>query len=239
MPNKTLRVILLALVLLIAACDQRPTDVPTPTRAPAEAASIFAGDLPGGAGQVGLVITRTRARALVCGTLDDSWRTLSGWLSVGTLTPSGDTFTIALSNPATGAKINAQLPVSGTTTITGMFTAPDGKNYPFAAAKITDASGIASGVEEGIYHLKVDQPPQGIPDKTDLYALVRDAKTGNACTVLMQGDTPLSRLKLNGIWQAGVSVFTTMDIKGSDNNPIVWYAPGKMGQIDSIAWPTS
>jgi hypothetical protein len=222
-----------ALFVFCAGCNE-PPEPPTPTRLPHEPAVTYSGTLGEKAGKIALIVTATRAQALIC-TLDgNDWRTLDGWLTHGTRSESGGTTMITVEGPQ--AKVTAAMaPLSDSPR--GTYTAPNGQAYAFTMRRLVDPDQIASGAQEGIYRYDALAPP-GVEGKTLLALIVDNAQQGDLCGMLFnKDDQPISRVTLEGIWQAGFGLFNLPDLLGSDGKPILWRAPGRFGHIDAIALP--
>jgi hypothetical protein len=219
------RVFLIALVLL-AACDPTPPGTPTPTDLPAEAATIYMGDLPGGAGKIALIVGQTRAQAAACSLDDALWRAFDAWLGDGTVKPDGELNAV---NRA-GAKLTATLTSEG---YTGTYTAADGRPYAFRAPFLTDAQAIAQGTVQGVF-IYEGSGPLGVEGTVQMVALAADQIPAAVCAMLYREGELLSRLVVQDVWQAGLSSLTVQDVPGPDGAPVVWQNPGRLGQIDRI-----
>jgi hypothetical protein len=234
MPHIRRNTLLIGVLCLLCAGCGEPSETPTPTRLPHEPAVTYSGVLDEKAGKIALIVTATRAQALIC-TLDgNGWRTLDRWLTHGTRSQSGGTTTITVEGP--GAKVTAEMaPLSDS--LRGAYTAPDGQTYAFTVRRLADPDRIAAGVQEGIYRYDA-LPPPGVKGHTLLALIVDNAQKGDLCGMLFNQDSqPISRVTLEGLWQAGFGFFLLPDLMGSDGKPILWQAPGRFGHIDAIALP--
>ncbi|HVO42659.1 MAG TPA: hypothetical protein VMT34_08555 [Aggregatilineales bacterium] len=199
-----------------------PASTAAPTLA-GEPATVYVGLLTQVSGAVGLLVSHSQARALACSLDPGKWQAIDAWLSVGT----SQNGTLKAENPATGAKLSAQ--ISGDE-VRGNYTTATSERYPFTLSRVRE------GAPPGVYtHTFDGQQDPGLT-RSDLRLVVLDVQKPQVCGMIMRNNLPTSRV-VTATWQEGLSTFVMLDLPDSAGNPTVVSAPGVLGHILAIAVP--
>jgi hypothetical protein len=198
-----------------------PVLSPTPTLA-GDPATIYIGNFANTQASIGLIVSSTQTRALICTENDTQWQTIDAWLPTGT----NQGGTLNANNSSIGASLTAH--ITGDTAA-GTYIPRDGSNgSEFTAQRVADSA------PEGVYYLPFASQQADVAGGTDMRLLVLDAKKSVLCGGLWRGNNLLSRVE-TGIWQAGFSDFALVDMLDKDKNPLVLHAPGALQHIVGIA----
>jgi hypothetical protein len=190
---------------------------------------------------IALLVSRTRVRAALCSREAGRWRTLNAWLSHGQVT--GDALTADA--PGTTVRLTGMLALTRRG-VTGEITLADGTRYPFRAEVVaTTNSYQTQGERRGVYLSRGGALPDG--RRVSLYVLVRDVRISQnagqelcAMVIADQGQgAAASRVRVEGVWQEGFSLFTLLDIADGAGTPLVWNTPRPMQRIEAILLPAS
>jgi hypothetical protein len=216
----------------------QPPDEPEiifPTPLPTEPITVYIGaldktDESTADDMIALLVSETRVRAMLCSLSEDRWQALDTWFGQG---ERNDASLTARSDPRQ-AQITAAL--DSPESISGDVQLADGTRYHFQAQRMLSTADYEAGVAGidliGVYTV----PQEPLPDGriAVFYAAAFPAQN-RYCGMLLHDDQPVTRVLLNGPWQASFSLFTLPDPIGTDI--LVWETPRHIQRIEGILLP--
>lgn len=230
---------LVGLCALLVGCQ--PPDqlqVSTPTPLPTESIEVFIGALqpptPSSTEDlIALLVSKTRVRAMLCSLTEQRWQNLDTWFGQGDRTEAALT--------ARSVSRNAQLTATLETPqlISGDVQTADGTSYHFQAQRLASTADYEAGKAEliGVYTVPQEPLPDG---RLATFYAMADPTQDRFCGMLLYEDQPVTRVQLDGTWQASFSVFALPDAIGIDKASMatmVWNTPRHVQRIEGILLP--
>jgi hypothetical protein len=231
LPNM-LRGAIVVIVIFAAIVVVERAVTPAPTATPDIGNGVvYIGYLNGtkdkAAGGVGLIVTSTQTRAVLCATDPVSWKAIDAWLPAGSNTNGA----LAANNAATGASLTGQI---GGGTVTGVYTASNGDRFSYSATALPQGSKL------GLFFNQFQKADAKFTGGGILRLIVYDTggdvgQSAALCGLMMQGNENITRVTTQGLWNEGFSTFVLLDLKDASGQSVMLSAPGPLQHIVGIA----